>query len=616
MLGTSLRTRLSLCALFTCSASQVAFAGTPPAPITVGAAPQCGASSIQLAVDIASQVPGYNRIWITRDTPGGAHNPTAAIDIGDDSLELVGGYDHCLDDTGEGTTIISGAGGAQDPVFRVRGGGNVRFAGLTLTGGDADDLEGGAIDYVGYGILVLDRSIVENNASVAEDGQGGGIRFRSLGGAAELTLRETVVRNNQSDEGAGIYVESEHADRPATLVIGDGTYIEANTASYFGGGIHASRGAHVGMSGARVRVRGNVATFGSGGGLYLLGATAEIGAASPVGTPLFEDNRAAVGGAIALTQPFAEPGAKLTLYSVTPGRASLLARNRASSEGGALASHGANIVCLKNVSMTENLAPIGAAISQVGYLVGNVESRGTFAWNQDCDLPPEASIACAMTEGCNRIEGHALANDQSVIRVAAPATLNWNGVHAIGNRAGQLLRVEGRIPTLAWQDSAIANNATAQAPLAAHAPQLDGTVDLAHLTIVDNAIADLNPVIGLGITHLSMTDSIVDQPTRVLGGATAMTFNRVMANTSDAGLPPGAFAAVPTYASVFRSRYLQALNSRGIDATICGPDTLDGNGNPRNVDIPGVSNGPGTCDLGAFETPASLSNLMFADGFE
>ena len=143
----------------------------------------------------------------------------------------------------------------------------------------------------------------------------------------------------------------------------------------------------------------------------------------------------------------------------------------------------------------------------------------------------------------------------------------------------------------------------------------EGAVDLFGLTISGNTFPTTGPIFDTGNVPFILRNSIVDEPERTLGAGADQTFDRVMVNTPAAVLPEGVFRGVPIF-NYIGGAAVQTEASPGVDAAICDVGAVDGDGNPRNVDLPEVNNGPGPCDLGAFETPASAGSLVFRDGFE
>ena len=397
-----------------------------------GVAGNCTVPTIQQALNLAAANPGPDTIWVTRDTPLGYYLAASALTINDPNVEIVGGFDDCFDETPSGYTDISGNGNAADPVFRIRGNSSVRLQNLVITLGDADSNEGAGIDFQGSGVLEVVDSVIEYNHGLSTDSQGGGVRFRSLGGPAELAIARTRINNNSARYGGGIYVGSENASRPASVSIYADVYIDNNAVAVAGGGLFADRFSRVAISGPRVSVYGNSGTGSvvQGGGLYAVGATVDISATSVPGRALFENNRARNGAAIYIAVPAAGTASSLNVFSTTPNQPVTFAYNLATSAGGALAAYGGS-ACLKNVAMRYNEAPIGSAIS----LNGGVAPVSLY-WNA-CNLPASANVPCDVgSTSCNQVRGNGYDQSTSVLDLAGSTYTRLEGVHLVSNIAG------------------------------------------------------------------------------------------------------------------------------------------------------------------------------------
>jgi hypothetical protein len=249
-------------------------AEVPVDVITVGlggSAQNCTFATLREAITYASQLPGPNRIWLSRSTRLGYELPGAALEIEDQDLVIVGGFVDCFDETpDELGTDISGNGAPRDPVIRIRGSSNVQLAYLGITLGDADAGEGAGIDYQGRGNLSLFQVNIHNNRNqgTGDDSMGGGIRFRSRGGPASLGLTRTTVFDNSARFGGGIAVASENAARVASVEIGALSTIREN-AAVMGGGMYLWRHAELRMRQPGARIVLNRADD-RGGGIHAL----------------------------------------------------------------------------------------------------------------------------------------------------------------------------------------------------------------------------------------------------------------------------------------------------------------------------------------------------------
>ncbi|MBZ0111692.1 MAG: hypothetical protein K8J08_04455, partial [Thermoanaerobaculia bacterium] len=118
------------------------------------------------------------------------------------SLTLEGGYADCSAVSSTGTSTLTG--GGSDSVLEIGGNGDhtILLQHLIITGGEDD----------------------------ADDG--GGIEIR---GSFDVTLLDVDVSGNDSELGAGIYIDGTSG---ASLLLGEGSRISQNNAAIDGGGIY------------------------------------------------------------------------------------------------------------------------------------------------------------------------------------------------------------------------------------------------------------------------------------------------------------------------------------------------------------------------------------------
>ena len=152
------------------------------------------------------------------------------------------------------------------------------IAGSTLTGNDAQNGSGGAIDLRGGTLDITDSVLNANTAATC----GGGISVIS---SATLNISGTTMTNNTSATyGGGVYTKS-----TGSLALNDSLLL--NNTSERGGGVSQANGT-VTVEGTRFF--GNHATL-NGGGFYQIGGTSQIAAD-------FQENTAdSLGGGICLT---------------------------------------------------------------------------------------------------------------------------------------------------------------------------------------------------------------------------------------------------------------------------------------------------------------------------
>src|SRR5687768_17132562 len=275
--------------------------------LTVGAPGSgCDHTSVQAAVNAAGSAVGTDEIRIARSAAWTAQQIT--IDT-DEEIHLIGGYADCTSTTPDGTkTVLSGAGGDARPVLTIRGNGFVYLRGLTIRDGDqADDDNGGGINFAGGGILdITDSFITDNTAN-----DGGGIYATGTTITAEVVLGAdvTVSSNIARNSGGGMVSKSLE-----TSIIGPGTAFLFNQALGQGGG-------------------------GYGGGLVVvsdqLPSYAYIRSSGIGGLGVIYGNEAVHGGGVAvLVGGGTEQEAQARIYSTDPQQPVRIHGNQASVDGG------------------------------------------------------------------------------------------------------------------------------------------------------------------------------------------------------------------------------------------------------------------------------------------
>ena len=214
----------------------------------------------------------------------------------------------------------------------------------TLVSGNSAANSGGGLHVESFlgaptNILLDDARVIDNTA----DRSGGGIALRD--NAGEGTMIDSIVRNNQAENGAGLDISGSLGGIAVAR-----TSVYANTATFDGGGIRLSQEANFGLNdgmvfgntagnhGGGIRVAdgqldvvdsdifGNVAS-GNGGGLHISGMTP-----SPnfgIINSKVHQNSATYGGGVMVTD-----GRELTISHST------LSENTASQLGGGLSVQG------------------------------------------------------------------------------------------------------------------------------------------------------------------------------------------------------------------------------------------------------------------------------------
>jgi predicted outer membrane repeat protein len=214
---------------------------------------------------------------------------------------------------GSGLTIVDASGIADSVgegdrrVFQIASGAEVEISGLTITGGNVANNDGGGI--YNAGDLTLDDVVVVNN--IAED-SGGGIYSTGT-----LTIESSTIDDNHASNGGGIYSTGDLTldlttviDNTATSVGGgifttgsvtiQSSTIEGNHA-WFGGGARFTTAASSIVVIANSTFSENTAhdgtwTTGTGGGLYISGA--ENTTAVKIVNSTFSGNQAVAAGGI------------------------------------------------------------------------------------------------------------------------------------------------------------------------------------------------------------------------------------------------------------------------------------------------------------------------------
>ncbi len=252
---------------------------------------QCTHGTIQSAINAAEASPGADTIRLTRSL---TYEPENNSIITSQELTMEGGYNTCTQVTSDSQkTVVSGAGGAAEPVFRitVNTGGFVRFRFLTLSGGDEDGSgKGGAIYFNGNGILEIRDSLITQNLA----GYGGGIYAQGLGSDAELVIGANVVISNNTARynGGGIVadqIEMSMLEPESILFFNEALGIGGSGG--FGGGLYIFGGtrssyAYIGSGTSGLgAIYGNTAVYG--GGVSVNGYNDDMGTYSDSRLQLF-----------------------------------------------------------------------------------------------------------------------------------------------------------------------------------------------------------------------------------------------------------------------------------------------------------------------------------------
>lgn len=558
----------------------------------VGSGIGCGYETIQAAVDHAATYPGDNDfIHVSRSR---LYNQQA-ITVGDQTVQIIGGFDTCQDLEPSGKTTVSGTGGLPRSVFRILGNGRVTLRNLTISGGDAGGgSEGGGIYYQGNGTLDIADSDIINNLA----GYGGGIYARGTGAAAELLIgaNVTVANNTARYSGGGVYI-----DQLAMAMREPNSGIFYNFArgdddSGYGGGLTI-----------RAAQRSAYADVGSGG-------IANAGA-------IFA-NEARYGGGVAVVGGDGSTlqYARLQMFTTDPAKPAAIRENVASVAGGGvfvadyddLNGYIVSYADFYNARLDDNEAPRGAAAF--------VDGDGSDLRFNPAIAPPGGTTPCGPSTLCggiaaNRVEdvdGNPVGG--AVIELVNQGTFQANENRNLSNgqisprRGGIDMRanVGGRLILGADDGAALVSNALVTAnEVSADLISMTGSVELFDTTIAGNSIGAAHVIWGGRITRI--TGSILWQPilTMIAGPATSVEVSDTIASEI-LSLNGGGYYAPPRFIDPARGNYGLRAASAAVDFR--APRTgetgayRDALANPRNTDLALIPNFRGPIDVGAIES--------------
>ena len=202
----------------------------------------CDFSNIQDAIDAAAANGFYGNTIVV--TNSGTYS-NQSLHIGDTTLIIEGGFDSCVYRKPAAQADIGG--NLTDPVIRIAPAGS-------------------AVQSVSlYNLHVHDGGVSGIFGST-----GGGIY---LTGNARLYTFDTLIDGNFASSGGGIYVDS--IGGAPYLLLGRGTRISDNVATYYGGGVDVTAG-RMDIVADQVSIDHNHADD-AGGGIAVLGAQVSIG---------------------------------------------------------------------------------------------------------------------------------------------------------------------------------------------------------------------------------------------------------------------------------------------------------------------------------------------------
>ena len=550
----------------------------------VGTGIGCGYPTIQAAVDAALIYPGDDDyIYVSRSLTYTAQ----AITISNQTVHIVGGFDDCQDNEASGKTIISGAGGATEPVFRINGdtGSLVTMRNLVISGGDEDSGGyGGGIYYRGNGVLQIDDSDIINNIA----GYGGGIYAEGTGNAAELIIGNnvTVASNTARGSGGGIYVDSLEM-----TMIAPGSILAFNSA------------------------QGTISD-GYGGGLLVnsidYGAYAYLGSNGQGTLGLIYGNDARYGGGVAVVASNDEDRpAVLELDSVDVAQPARVRANFASTVGGGLylrptvegIGQAAAEAHVLDAYIDENQAPDGAAVYLDSDSFGALAEDGGYLFLTGGQIVGNAAV-----------DVNSQPTGGSVLHGGGSTIFSLDRVAIENNQGGRLLHTTGAwFPVVYFRNALLAGNQTSLELL-----HVDG--EEAYLS-VDNTTVAANSVGGAQVAvvdgGMKIERSILWQPGMASlqhSGGELIVTDVIASEIASLGGGPAAIMAAPRFIDPGHADYGLRAASFAVDfAPAITGDDRDLNGLPRDQDLSVKANFRGPRDIGALERQALLPLVLNQD---
>jgi len=531
---------------------------------TVGSGADCTHGTIQSAINAANSHPGADVIRLTRSL---TYEPESNTINTSDDLSIVGGFATCAQAASDGIhTVVSGLGASGSAVFAITANGSaiVKLRHLDIKNGKT------GISFSGNGILQTIETTITRNTSV-------GIAASTTGNTAELVI----------DTG--------------TLVIDNGTSECLFLDLPFGGGIRLEGAIEMTMTAPQTMIGLNSAC--KGGGLYVgSGAYAYIGSPGYSGLPAIYQNDAAGdgGGAFVL--------GTLKLFTTDSAHPTTLGHNEAERNGGGVFVGGANSrLCGWDFAIDDNTAQgLGGAI--------HGEGGSTIVLNRDdnalCTPHPEA-VRCALGTTCSSISGNAARGGDAGVVELSSSLLDSKRVRMRRNEAA--FAVHGLDSDVRLNACLIADNTISKRLLDTYGAATANSLFVDSCTLARNTIGE---AVIYTTRKTWLTNDIIDQPNNVvadIGPNDVYVANLLV--TSTGGLPasPSIVLGNPMFVDAAHGDYHVNLTSPAID--FAAADTsfsdIDLDGDPRNVDLPGVPNRYGPRDLGAYEWNPLIRNGWF-----
>lgn len=556
----------------------------------VGSGEGCTHATLQSAVDAAAVDLEPSEIRLSRTVAYANQSVHKTFAANDFELDIVGGYDSCLDPDPDGAhTVIDGSGGPQQSVLSFHGVAEIDISRVTITGGDAEDHE-----------------------------YGGAIYF---GAEGRISLHRVSLANNRAGYGGAIAVN--HAK--ALLRLWSDVLIHDNFARYQGGGLHCRQ--------ASVRLVDTGSGFlfnrthDSGGGAYLRDCTAEFASAGPFDAGVFHGNQAPDGGALTAYD------SRVDIYTRDPLHPTRVSFN-SGQDGGAFHVRNRGAIRLFDTIVEGNRGLRGG----VAYLYSDVEASSpdlvaTSVRPGSRHAPPAAAVPCAPTIICNRFTGNRSDVNGSgpgdgaiwysaydvpwycslgmcFWPVGATTAPTIEFAHIDRNSGHNLFRISQYVDHFAIAQSVFVHNTVRDALLQAVS---DDTLRLSQNTFSHNVVA--GPLVRS--KALDIQCSILNQTQTVHQGS-GITSNFVMVPYGSV-LPPSVttLVAVPRFVAPTQDDFRLVVGSRGQPSSPgidfaraeCGAfqSPVDFLGRNRPIDLANVANRFGALDLGAIEAVAPIA---------
>ncbi len=539
--------------------------------VSVGPGNNCEFASLQQAINVLASSP--DDAHIIRLQTGNLLVPNGVLinNLGATNIFFSGGHSNCSDPlpTPGQVSVLDASGGSDGTAITILVDARatrqeVFFDDVTITGGSSE-------------------------TGPFANPEGGGIEAR---GHVHVHLRQgTVVENNASGRGAGVYLNGASFTLRAQLTIEGGAQVALNDAITWGGGVYCHSAADVMLNDGQVS--SNIAM--EGGGVYL---NNDCGLFSVI------PEGASFTGLIANQAP---NGAAVRLNANGVNNDPLVLFGNSANPFHILGSQGTAVAATNNGAQQLNLLFINNIFAGNDSLTIGAANLPAFGFDISITSLGICSYSFLGIPGCS---GFYQNGDVSVFALIdserGPVTVR--GTRFEDNEANfWLIRGNG-----VEMDTVIATNNTVARPdqpiITSNAPG-----ELLFSTVVNNSAA---LVFGTS-SQVDFTGSILWQSGRATGAGTTAVTNGCLIASDATGLPGGTIVTDPQ----LQGDFSLGRNSPALDvcqSTFEASDR-DMNFNLRGVDQPAVTDLFGPYDLGAFERVdilPPLQEILFVDGFE